>query len=211
MIDALAANPLTYAGLALLLAAFVWRDRLRLGAAGLTAAAMFVVSTFLITFYHYGEGVEQQIAFWQGGLLVDGILYVLILNARERLRWALAGAVLVGGFFYGAFLTDGLAQKWFWFGQISAIAALAWGCYLTVRRDDITGQLLWAVLGIGEVFSAAQVLDCQMLHGMAAEPVTEGSACATVYGFIAAPYATVAPLSVVWAYLIYRWVRPRPA
>jgi len=215
MLHALATNPLAYGALGLIVLKIIgpdtWKQAARMGPVGLVGAAMFIASTYLITFYHRGVGEAQEIAYWQNGLFADSLVYLIVLAwmglSVERLGLFLLAAVLS---YSGALdATTDLSQKWHWLLQITIIMAQAWAGYRLVKHGDLFGRLMWVLLATGETVSMIQVMDCQLFHGLAAQPIQEGSACANYYGTALATWLPFMVLFGVYAYILNRAFRVR--
>ena len=208
MIASLVASPATYFLIAVVsLSAFIGRigDRaVRMGPMALTAVAMYVISTGIITSYrHVAE--DLQIAWWTGSLVLVGFLYLAILSQRRAppVTFILVASCVFIAFF-GAMLTVGMDRKVWWFIQYGLICFTAFLCFLSVDRRDLVGQLLWGILFIAEGIGAAQVFDCQFLHGWVPET---GSACAYAYGWSGASYLPMALPTFLMGWVVYRWMR----
>lgn len=209
MLASLVASPATYfmaliVGLGAMLPGSAGR-LLRIGPMGLLGLVMFLVSTGIITSYRHVPD-EMQIVWWTTGLFVVGLLYSLILLWRVSERMfplALFGVALTAYGFAMAADAD-LTRKAGWFTQYALICFGAFLCYLSVEKNNTVGQMIWAVLFIAEGIGAAQVFDCQFLHGPT--PLT-GSACEAVYNWAGAPFVptVITALPLVW--ILYRWAR----
>lgn len=220
--EALAGSPATYfmAGIVALWAALgpFGRRALEMGPMAIAGIVMYVVSTAIITSYHHVLA-ENQVAWWTASLLVVAVLYTVILLIR--LHRAPGGAVMLlmclgAGIALFAFVEAGDAdidghafrRSFSWFVQYAAIVALAFLCFVSVARNDLMGHLTWGVLFIAEGIGAAQVFDCQFLHGP--QSVMEGSACAQIYNWSFAPHLPTLLPSLILAWILFRWFRPRP-
>lgn len=211
---ALVASPSTYF-LALIIGLGVALPRLghrawQLGPMALAAVAMYVISTGIVTSYHYVPG-DMQVRWWTVSLLLVGVCYLAILGVRGvRNEFMVLCVVWTFAMFAGATMSDEpMLQKLFWLLQFAGIAGVAFFCFLTVAHDDLMGNLTWAVLFIAEGISAVQIVDCQFLHGMIGEPISEGSACAQVYGWSGAPYLPMALPTLFLIWILARWFNPR--
>lgn len=205
------AGPATY--LVAFLATFavgcgvVGKKTLSMGPVAFTGAAMFVLSTLAMNAWRWGDGLEQQLALWRGGLLLDAVLYALVLLGTFRAKppVAVGGTIAALGFFYLAGHAEH-SQIWEVL-QVTAIAAMATICFASVARSNLIGRLMWGILMIGEVTAIFQTADCQLLHGMFGTRA-EGSACEQVYG----TDLSLLPLGIIfafWSYILWRWSTAR--
>lgn len=214
MIEALITSPASYF-LAVLVAFSQALPRLGkrawlMGPMALAGLAMYIVSTGIITSYHRVTG-DIQVTWWTSSLLAVGLIYLAILTFRR------VSPVIVGGLaawvilaFSGAMAVENdLLRRMFWVFQYAGIGTLAFVSFLSVKKEDLLGLLVWGVLFIAEWIGVAQVVDCQLLHGLASQPIVEGSACAQVYNWAGAAYLPTVLPTLVLAYLVWRWFTPR--
>lgn len=218
--EALIGSPASYfmAGIVALWAALMpfGKRALEMGSFALAGVVMYVLSTAIITSYHSFPG-EDQVAVWTSSLGIVGLLYTAILIVRLfprspiYLLAAIPGLALVIGGFFDAWIADmgggAFRRSQAWFVQYVAIAILAFLCFVTVKKNDFLATLIWGILFIAEGIGAAQVFDCQFLHGP--QSVTDGSACAQVYNWSFAPHLPTALPTLILAWILFRWFRPR--
>lgn len=214
MLDALVASPASYfiAGLIGVSAVLSKSGKrfIALGPMAILGLAMYVISTGIITSYHYVAG-EYQVAWWTMSLLIVGLLYLAITTARgvQNLVAALFAAWIVGSWAGAMAVESDLLRRMFWVFQYAGIGALAFVCFLSLRKTDLLGHLVWGVLFIAEWIGAFQVVDCQLLHGLANQPIVEGSACAQVYNWSVAPFLPTILPTLLLGWILFRWFTPR--
>lgn len=217
MLATLAASPALYV-VALLVGwsaiiGRIGRRTARMGTPAIAAAVMFVASTLLMTAWERVDptDLEAQIFAWHYGLFADALLYLMVLAfilGTNRAFIAAAGALIVLVHLV-AINTDTAAQQLAEVGMMCIIAGLSACCFFRVRREDLIGLLLWALLAVSEVIATAHVVDCQILHGMWG--IREaGSACEQIYG-LDVPKFSLAVGALVQIWIFFRWHWPRPS
>ncbi len=181
------------------------------GPNAVTAAVMFVLSVYAITWWRHGSDLEQALGYWHNGMLIVALLYVMVLAWRRAPFTQVAPLLLVAvlSYFGAIYAPHDLAQKTYALLQMSTIAVLAFIGFIMVPATDLMGRLQWGILALGEGTSALQIVDCQFLHGKMYQSFDEGGACTNVYGLEIVSWLPVIMLTLISIAIWYRWFKPK--
>lgn len=156
--------------------------------------------------WRLGEGIEQQIRFYQFGMVAIALAYLALAalirgdHGRIYLYGVVAGVGLAVMAIPGEWVVIQKSGELLLWVVIVACAAL---CWRRIDRRDFLAQLVWLIVVFFEGTGFLFHLDCQLLHG-ATMPRAEGSACDQIYS---SPVSIISPVvtAIALGYTVIRY------